>query len=348
VLTLSIAPPLPPHAYVRGRRGPLPFPLDEPGHRIYRRARHGLYQALSALPLVPGDEALVPAYHHGSEIEAVRRAGLTCRFYDCDVTLAPDERRLDELHGPRTRVLYLVHYYGFPQDAARWRTWAADRDLLLVEDAAQSWLSRSGGEPVGSFGDVAIFCLHKSFGLPDGGALIARRPPPPPRGARGSGVSQALRRHREWLGRPPAGEVPDRPAEREFALGDPESRPAGLTTFLLPRVADRSAAARRRANLQYLCDRLGAAVPAAFRPEPGAAPYACLLTTADKPRLLGHLAGHGILGGRLWETPHPLLPGGDFPVASRMRAALVGLPVHQELRPRDLERIAGAVAGALT
>ncbi len=47
----------------------------------------------------------------------------------------------------------------------------------------------------------------------------------------------------------------------------------------------------------------------------------------------------------LWSTPHPLLPEGEYPSAGRRRAGTIGLPVHQELRPHDLERIIGVVRG---
>jgi dTDP-4-amino-4,6-dideoxygalactose transaminase len=36
-----------------------------------------------------------------------------------------------------------------------------------------------------------------------------------------------------------------------------------------------------------------------------------------------------------------------FPRASALRATLVGLPVHQELRLRDLDRIAAVARGAV-
>src|ERR671936_1866632 len=94
---LSVTPPLPPDVYLRRPRERLPFPLDEPGHRVYARARHGLYNALAMLDLREGDEALAPAYHHGSEIETLHRAGLRCRFYDSDERLAPNEDELEAL-----------------------------------------------------------------------------------------------------------------------------------------------------------------------------------------------------------------------------------------------------------
>src|SRR4051794_34875035 len=107
---IAVAPPLPPGAYFRRRRRSLPFPLEEEAHRVFARARHGLFHGLRALGLGSGDEVLAPAYHHGSEIETLRRAGLRCRFYDCDEQLAPRTQDLEALLRPATRALYLTHY----------------------------------------------------------------------------------------------------------------------------------------------------------------------------------------------------------------------------------------------
>ena len=120
---LTATPPLPPGVYRRPPIVPNPFPLSEEQCRLFARARHGLWHAVRVLGLQAGDEVLVPAYHHGSEIEALTQAGLLCRFYGSGSRLEPDEADLAELIGPRTRALYLIHYLGFPQDVRHWRAW---------------------------------------------------------------------------------------------------------------------------------------------------------------------------------------------------------------------------------
>src|SRR4028118_203378 len=143
--------PLPFAPYVRRPSTKLPFPFDDPRCRIFSRSRHGLFTGLRSLGLGTGDEVLVPAYHHGAEVEALIQAGIVCRFYDAGLHLEPDERELDALLGPRVRALYLTHVMGFPQDAAYWRSWCDKRELLLIEDAAQAWLSSRDGKSVGSY-----------------------------------------------------------------------------------------------------------------------------------------------------------------------------------------------------
>jgi dTDP-4-amino-4,6-dideoxygalactose transaminase len=101
---INVWPPLPLGLYTRRPSKRLPFPLEEPDCPIFSLARHGLFMGIKALGLEPGDEILVPAYHHGAEeIEALVRAGIVCRFYDVGQRLEPDEIALEALLDKRPR-----------------------------------------------------------------------------------------------------------------------------------------------------------------------------------------------------------------------------------------------------
>src|SRR4029453_13044997 len=174
---LAVWPPLPIRLGTSIESQPLPFPLAHEGCRLFSLARHALWSGLQTFKLRPEAEVLMPAYHHGSEVEAVIRAGLRPRFYELTESLEPDEVTLERALNLSTQAFLLIHILGFPQDAARWRLWCEERGLLLIEDAAQAFLARQGTSPVGAWGHMAIFCLYKTFGLPDGAALICERPP---------------------------------------------------------------------------------------------------------------------------------------------------------------------------
>lgn len=354
---LSVFAPMPPTVYLRRPVRQLPFPLGRPGARLYSRARNGLSAGLHALGVGSGDEVLAPAFHHGSEIEALVRSGLTCRFYEAHSGLAPDPDELERLLTPRTRVLYLIHYWGFPQDETRWRAWCDERGLLLVEDGAHAFLTSDRGQPVGSRGDLVIFCAYKTFGLPDGGLSWCRTPSDPPAAAPRSGVARLDRNHRNWFAQRVgalarlraasrhAHEVDETPAI-DFALGEAEP-PSRATALLLPRIARADAAARRRANYRRLDAALGDQRSPAFPPLPeGASPAGFPLETGRKAAVLEQLAARQVIDGKMWMTPHPALPTEQFPGAARLRARLVALPVQQELRPADLDRIVSAARAA--
>lgn len=330
--------------------GRLPFPLAAPSCALFARARHGLWVGTRRLGLGAGDVVLAPAYHHGSEIEALARAGVACRFYGRGTDLAPDPAELEELVDPRVRALLLVHYLGFPQDAARWRAWCDERELLLLEDAAQGWLGSGGGAPLGSSGHLAIFCLYKAVGVPDGAAVVvdaATPPVPPPNRPRGVAFAvralagRAAHRLAAVLSSP-APYV----AQRDFALGDPTRPPSPASLALLPRLAGPDVPERRRANYTRLLGELGDLVPTPFGHLPdGASPMVFPVHAPgdDKSALLERLERAGIDALDFWSVPHPSLPVDQFPEVAARRRVTVGLPVHQALGPDDLDRIARAV-----
>lgn len=310
---------------------------------------------IKALGLEPGDEVLVPAYHHGSEVEALIRAGIVCRFYDAGRRLEPNVKDLEALLGERVRALYLTHYLGLPQDAARWRAWCDEHSLLLIEDTAQAWLSSRGGTPVGSHGDLSIFCLYKTFGLPDGAAVISNAPPEPPRPGRHVGITRLASRHGLYLAQRwgwladlsrRLGCVGEPDPKRDFALGDPGRGPCAATGFLLARAPYPTAQAARAANYDFLLKRLGHLVPEGFALLPeGSSPFAFPIQSGCKRESLDWLARHGVAAIDFWSVSHPCLPTKDFPRAAALRKSVIALPVHQELGVRQLERIVDAVLG---
>jgi dTDP-4-amino-4,6-dideoxygalactose transaminase len=353
---LVAMPPLPPAVWLRRARPALPYPLGEAGCRLFARARQGLFLGVAALGLVPGDEVLAPAYHHGSEIEALERAGLRCRFYEVGERLEPDEGALESLLTARTRALHIVHYLGFPQDAPRWRRWCDEHDVRLIEDAAHAWLGSVAGRPVGSFGDLSIFCLYKMVGVPDGGAALCRSAAPAVPGRPRVRPAGLALEHALWLATRSGGVAriattvrPPRAydAAADFALGSP--RPASVATRLvLSRVAPERVAARRRANYEQLVAALPAGlVPPGFEALPdGICPFVLPVAVRDKRGLLAEMRSGRVHALDLWSVPHPSLPADAFPRAAALRRHVVGLPVHQELTAGDIDRIATTVRDA--
>ena len=356
---VEVIPPFPVTSVrARGDRE-LPFPLAEESCILFSRARHALWYGTGAIGLGRGDEVLVPAYHHGSEIEALHRRGLVLRFYPIDERFAPDEAALEELISPRTRAPHLTHVAGYAQDAQRWRSWSDAHGLLMIEDAAQGWLGQTDSGPVGAVGDIAIFCLYKTIGVPDGAALWFRDrrvgPPPAPEGK--VGAKAIVRTSLMWamsrssLAAAAAEPVLLRPRPydpaADFYRGNPWSRPSTATTLLLPSLADRRVAAVREQNWHELREAIGSEHTAGLPDLPaGSSPFGLAVEAPDKRELLGRLTRVGVRALDFWSVPHPLLDVARFPRERALREKVVVLPVHQELRPRDIRRVARAVRPA--
>lgn len=347
---LGVWPPLPPGAWLRRSVDPLPYPLGEPGSRLYREGRDAVWHGVRALGLVPGDQVLVPAYHAGPEVEALVRAGQEVIFYEGDEDLRPEASELEGLVGPRTRALSLVHYLGFPQDAASWRAWCDERGILLIEDAAQAWLASREGTPVGALGDLALWSVYKIVGTPDGALAICRDPLAPTPRARKLSLGKLAHMHGAWLGQRwvAVGRL-RKGAEYPFdaavhnVLDDPNAPASASTSYLLRRLSDPHVAERRRRNYQRLLEALADRVPRPFgQLLEGACPWFFPVETDDKLGLIAHLAAKGVGSMDFWSLPHPAMDAERFPRAARRRGRTVALPVHQELREGDVQRVADA------
>lgn len=367
---LSNWAPLPPSAFFRRPITDLPFPLAEPRAQLYASGRHALWRGARALGLGEGNEVLCPAYHAGPDVEALLRLGVAVRFYAGTPDLAPDEDELDELVSPKTRGLYLIHYLGFAQDAPRWRAWCDERGLLLLEDAAQGWLSELDGRPLGSFGDLGFTNPYKKLPVPNGAYAICREPLEPARGRQPfgfdrnwepvdqtGGLSHMLS---AWAGQRVgaigAARMRLRRGKRagfdplgHAQLGDLDERPARSSVFLLPRVASYAVREARCANYSRLLEALSDHVVPPFGALPaGTCPWFFPVRTQSPALAIEHLLTHGVSTIHYWAAGHPACDETRFPATVERRATTVALPVHQELRPAHVEHIAKSALAVLS
>ncbi|WP_276499745.1 DegT/DnrJ/EryC1/StrS family aminotransferase [Pontibacter litorisediminis] len=359
----AIWPTLNPSVHSRSRSEWIPFPLDQESCRIYSKARHAIWNACTTVGLGELDTVLVPAYHHGSEVEALLKVGLNIKYYEVNDALEPDPKDLERLLEPNVKALYLIHYLGFPQDASFWRQWCDQRNLLLIEDAAQAFLAMHEGQAVGSFGHISVFCLYKTYGLPDGGAVFSVRPPVPPAQRAKIGLWPLCKRHLNWVAarRAEIGllhqlikpvfawwkRINEQP-HAEFDLGNPYTPPSLMTTYLLPKIVSEGTAQIRRDNYNFLLEHLHDLVPRPFSLLPeGACPFAFPIEVGDAKLFLSKLRQKGVLGLLFWINPHPSLPVEEFPRSRALRENLLALPVHQELTKNNLFMIVNAVRECL-
>ena len=150
------------------------FPMSVPDHMYFHRARNAIYHLFRSLRLAPGETVLVPDYHNGNEVQAIRAAGVTVRFYRVGRNLEIDLEHLTTLaRTTDARVLFAIHYFGWPQPVKELLALCETHGMILVEDCALSLLSETLGRPLGSFGRYATFCLYKTLPVPNGGVLVA-------------------------------------------------------------------------------------------------------------------------------------------------------------------------------
>jgi dTDP-4-amino-4,6-dideoxygalactose transaminase len=139
-----------------------------------------LYIAMLALGLRPGDEVIVPAMTWISTSETVSQAGGRPVFCDIDpVSRTLNPEKLAALIGSRTVGIIPVHLYGHPASMDHIMAIAGQHGLWVIEDCAQAHLAELGGRQVGSFGAAAGFSFYpgKNLGaMGDAGAVVTSDP----------------------------------------------------------------------------------------------------------------------------------------------------------------------------
>lgn len=354
-----------------------PFPLREARARFYYLGRNALWHGLKMLGLAPGARVLMPAYHHGVEVEVLRAAGVDLTYYRIDAEMRIDLDDLTKKLDDSVRAVYLIHYLGMPQSVEPVLALCRKRGIYLIEDCALGLLARAGGAPVGTAGDIAVFCLYKILPLPDGGVLLANRTdfPLPPRPAEPPARTAYSRTVNAWLNRlalrHPGPGLPLRAAGYEIgrrllnaAAGvGGDGIPVGgmnldlarvnlgmsrLAQSILERLDLRDVYALRRRNYAYLAERVRPSLHVLPPQVPeGACPLFFPVRVADKAALRMRLCALGVEAVDFWATGDPSVPPGVFGEVEQLRKHVLGLPVHQDLRLVDLDYVAASLQTAL-
>ncbi|MDI3408192.1 DegT/DnrJ/EryC1/StrS family aminotransferase [Streptomyces cavernicola] len=139
----------------------------------------GLFLAVEALDLEPGDEVVLPSLSFLAAANAVLAAGAKPVFCDADRrTLNPTLEDIEAAVTERTKAVVVLHYGGYPGDVVRIAERCRERGIALIEDAACAVASRVDGRPVGTFGDFAMwsFDAMKVLVTGDGGMIYVRDP----------------------------------------------------------------------------------------------------------------------------------------------------------------------------
>lgn len=131
--------------------------------------------ALKVLDLKSGDEVIVPSFTIICCINAILKAGATPVLVDCDIeTFNTSINHIEEKITERTKAILLPHIFCFPIDLEPILRLAKNRDIKVIEDAAQMIGQDYNDRPCGSFGDISIFSFYanKLITTGEGGMLV--------------------------------------------------------------------------------------------------------------------------------------------------------------------------------
>jgi dTDP-4-amino-4,6-dideoxygalactose transaminase len=347
-------------------RATLPFPLGQPDARRFYVARNAIYQLFRALG---GGTVLVPSYHHGNEVRAIRAAGARVRFYPVDRQMRPDLEAVDRLCQPGVTALFAIHYLGFPQPLEILAPLCQERGVPLVEDCALALLSESAGRPLGSVGEFGVFCLYKTLPVPNGGVLVCREGSPQGlreltlrrcdgaslagRGAelllggvrlrweRVGGALMALKRA-TGRGLTAAGVSRVPVGDEGFDVAQADLGISPLSEAILRRCDYATIRTRRRRNYARLLECLrGETALVLDDLADGTCPLFFPLLVRDKEAAAAGLASAGIETVPFWNNGDPEAEGGAaFADTLFLRRHVLEIPIHQDVALHQVERIA--------
>lgn len=139
-----------------------------------------LLAALMALGVGPGDEVITTPFSFFATAGCIARVGARPVFVDIDpVTFNLDVGRVAGALTDRTKAILPVHLFGQPYDVAGLRAALGDRDVPVIEDAAQAIGARTAAGPVGGLGAYGCFSFFPSKNLGcfgDGGLVTTTDP----------------------------------------------------------------------------------------------------------------------------------------------------------------------------
>ncbi|SDQ16337.1 DegT/DnrJ/EryC1/StrS aminotransferase family protein [Paraburkholderia fungorum] len=146
-------------------------------------ARAAMIHILAAKKRLDPRGILLPAYIGLSKIEGsgvfdpIRTTGIPHAFYRVDTRLRPDVDALEaQLKTGQYQLVFLIHYFGVPQvDVERFTALCHRYGVQIIEDCAHTLLGGLGGKRLGTYGDYAIFSVHKSIAAEDGGFFLDNR-----------------------------------------------------------------------------------------------------------------------------------------------------------------------------
>jgi dTDP-3-amino-3,4,6-trideoxy-alpha-D-glucose transaminase len=296
--------------------------------------------ALIAAGLEPGDEVIVPPNTFIATFEAVTQAGgvpVPAEVSELDYNIDP--AAVETAITPRTRFLLPVHLYGQLADMKALAGIAERRGLRIVEDACQAHRAERDGAVSGDLSLAAAFSFYpsKNLGaLGDAGALVTDDPS-------FAGRVAGLREH----------------GQRSKYHHDEPGYTARLDTIQaivlrhkLPSLGEWTDA--RRAVARYYADALEGVgdlrLPAVARAS-NPVWYVYAIRTRDPDDLARFLGERGIGTGRHYPEPVHLSAAyshlghgpGSFPVAERLCAECLSLPVYPGMTEEALESVAAAV-----
>jgi len=301
--------------------------------------------SLRALDIGPGDEVVTTPFTFFATAEAIAIVGASPVFVDIDpLTYAMDPSLVESGMTERTKAILPVHLFGHAAAMEDLMRIARERNVCVVEDAAQAFGGRFNDESVGTIGTLGAYSFFPSKNLGafgDGGLITTNS----------DTLAERVRSLRAHGGR--------RKYQNE-ELGY-NSRLDELQAALLRvklRHIDNANSGRRRVAAAYgtlLADLDGVVLPSTKQTVTHVYhQYTVRITGGRRDEVAASLAKKAIATMVYYPVPVHLLPvfasqyaTGDYPVAEQAAGEVLSLPIWPTMHDSVIERVATSLRNAV-
>ena len=299
-----------------------------------------LYLALKAIGIKAGDEVIVPDFTFNASGSSVFFAGGKPVFIDVDEnTFNINVEKIEELITARTKAIMPVHVYGQSADMDPILELAEKYQLKIIEDAAQGYGVFYKGKHTGTIGDVGTisFFADKTVTTGEGAVILTNS----------DALYEKLRCLRNQ-GRLSSGSFLHEEMGMNFRVTDLQSAVgvAQLRKF-------RNIEEIKLNNLNTYKELLGRMPGIEFQKEAGYSnivPFRASIKVKNLSNLMSYLEDCGIQTRGFFYPLHrqPCFnyldyKENDFPIANKLNATGLSLPVHCGLSRDDVLYVCDAI-----
>lgn len=301
-----------------------------------------LYIIMKMLGIGPGDEVITVANSWISSSETITQSGAKVVFVDIHPRyFSMDEAQLLSKITPTTKAVLVVHLQGQMCAMDQIQSICDKHNIFLIEDCAQSHFSEYKGRRAGMFGIASSFSFYPGKNLGaygDAGCMITQ--------------DDELAKKLAMFAR--HGALVKHQHQIEGINSRMDSLQAAVLSAKLPHILDWTKKRIENAHRynHHLAGIDSIQIPL-VRPDTQHSFHLYVILAAERDKLAAHLRQNGIETAIHYPVALPNLQAyrylgyseSDFPVASRLQAEILSLPMYPELSESMIEYVAVHIKG---